>query len=61
MKAMASDVLWLEAVGIDKAESRLSRRGDISNDQRQVGLLSVVPRGGGTRMASGEASFTAKY
>lgn len=33
---MASDVLWLEAVGSEKARSRLFRRGDALKDQRQV-------------------------
>lgn len=42
---MASDVLWLEAVGSEKAGSRLFRRGDTLNGWRQVGFLSVVPRG----------------
>lgn len=58
---MASDVLWLGAVGTEKAGGRLIRKEDILNDQRLVGFLSVVLRGGGAQMESGEVSITAKY
>lgn len=43
---MASDVLWLEAVGSEKAGSRQMRGGDMLNDWRQV----VFPRGGGAQV-----------
>lgn len=58
---MASDVLWLQAVGSEKAGSGLIRRGDMLNDWRQVGFLSVVPRGGGAWMERGKVTVTAKY
>lgn len=57
----ASDVLWLEAAGSEKAGSRLFRRGDVLNGCRQVGFLFEVPRRGEARMERGKASVTAKY